>query len=994
MYLKRVEAYGFKSFANRVSIEFEQGMNAIVGPNGSGKSNVVDAVRWVLGEQSAKMLRGGNMQDVIFKGSVSKKQLGFAEVSLILDNVDKILAIEFNEVNITRRLYRNGESLYMINGQKVRLQDVTNLFMDSGIGKESFSIIGQGRIDEILNSKPIDRRTIFEETAGVLKYKTRKEQSLRRLDRTHENLQRVTDIINELEGQVEPLKKQAATATQYLADKEELESMEISLLAYEIKLLNDKHKLITEEEQQLTGELAEQNILLEKFTNELTIIDETIVNIDNEVAGAQEKLLQVTQAAESTKGAQKMQIQKKEHLTEMIEQLNNDTMALEEKIIQVEKLEKNSAKVNFNDKLAAVNSKRGITQTKLVEKIADIEQKRTEKNNAMGNLQAIQARFDTLNEINNSKTNLFQGVRAVVNASKKGAVTGIEGTIVDLVTVDEKYAKALEVAFGNSLQFVVTDSQKDAEQAIAYLKKNRLGRATFLPHDVIQGNGTKRQLQTFSKDTGFIDYAYNLVSYDNKYRQIMLQILGQTIITATLQQANALAKQTNFQYRIVTIDGEIVHRGGSMTGGNARDERTGLLSQKTELERLNKDISALQVSIEEINNALQTEMDKGKALEEAVNEINEKRSQLIQQQQLFEHQLSQMLQQKDEIKQQISDLSTRKAGYKQQLSEISTVEDQLHDFATEHDEIKEQTIKHINTLRTERLALDKQKSDILGEQKASSNTEKTLQKQYQQLEIKLNTTEVRINEKIMRLQENYECSYESVADTELTDAYDIVEARVSTLRKNIQAMGVVNIGAIEEYERVSERYEYLEAQKNDLLAAEDNLLNVINEMDDEMTERFMETFIKIQENFSYTFKKLFGGGNAELKLEQTDNILEAGIEIFAQPPGKKIQNLSLLSGGERALSAIALLFAILKTKPVPFCILDEVEAALDEANVDRFAKFLKTFSEATQFIVVTHRKGTMELADILYGVTMEEAGISKILSVKLQEADQYIDVEA
>ncbi|MGL5041531.1 MAG: chromosome segregation SMC family protein [Culicoidibacterales bacterium] len=992
MFLKRIESYGFKSFANRVSIEFDTGMSAIVGPNGSGKSNVVDATRWVLGEQSAKTLRGGNMQDVIFKGSASKKQLGFAEVTLVMDNEDHKLPLDFTEVSVTRRLYRNGESIYLINGQKVRLQDVTNLFMDSGIGKESFSIIGQGRIDEILNSKPVDRRAIFEEAAGVLKYKTRKEQSLRRLEKTHENLQRVSDVIAELELQVGPLGKQAQAAKSYLEQKEELESLEISLLAYEIKLLSKEYDSLQTQLNKMSMKLAEQVIISEKEIKLQQQLEEDITSLDDAVATAQEQLLLVTKDAEHAKGAQQMHAQKTEHLGETIEQLDSDVLILTKKLEQVEKLEQNSTKVDFKLKINQAEAQKAEAYQKMSAKLTKLETLKQQKMDKLSAFQRTNSRHQTLQEINDSLTNLFQGVREIIKGSKRSELEGINGTIVDLIEVEQKYTKAIETALANALQFIITNTQKDAEKAISYLKKQKLGKATFLPLDIIKGQTlTAEQYNKLKAEAGFIGLASELLTYNKRYEDVFLQQLGQTIIAQTLEQANMIAKKTNFRFRIVTLAGEVVHRGGSLTGGETKNEKTGLLSQKKEIETLANIKHELEQELAQIEEAITQNMFATEDVKMQFEAAVENLQSIVQKQHVFEHQLTQMLAQKQDIHEQIIQLNERKQKNEAELEQIDKAASQLGTSYTKFDQKRSEIIAQINGLRTTRIKTDTQRNDSLKRNRAADLEDKSLQKAYQKLQIEQNTAEIKAGNKVSRLQETYQRSYESVKDLDIAQPYETVEKRVFELKTAIDKIGTVNLGAIDEYVRVSERFEYLTDQKADLDEAEDNLLMIIKEMDHEMQERFAQTFKTIQENFSQTFKKLFGGGTAELRLEQKGEFLTSGIDIYTQPPGKKNQNLSLLSGGERALTAIALLFAILKTKPVPFCILDEVEAALDDANVDRFAHYLKVFSKDTQFIVVTHRKGTMECADVLYGVTMEEPGISKILSVRLQEANKLIE---
>jgi len=990
MYLKRIESYGFKSFANKTNIEFEQGMNVIVGPNGSGKSNIIDATRWVLGEQSAKALRGGNMQDVIFKGSSKKQKLGYAEVTLILDNNDHQLPIDFTELSVTRRLYRSGESLYLINNEKVRLQDVTNLFMDSGIGKESFSIIGQGRIDEILNSKPVDRRSIFEEAAGVLKYKTRKEQSLRRLERTHENLTRVNDIISELEVQLNPLKKQADIAKLYLEHKDELEKFEVNLLVYEINTLSEELAEIDARMTTLTLEKAEQNLLIETSLQSLEEHERKITELDEKITTLQAKLVQVTQEAENARGTTQLHEQKKSHIEETIENIKAEQTSFTDKLTKITKLAETSEQVDFSEKLQKVDQKLAQQKGALEQAIGLLEQQQQDKLQVLGEQKTLSSRYTTLKEIADSHRNLFQGVREVIKAKENGKLSGIEGTIIELIDVDDTYAKAIEVALGSALQNVITTTQQAAEQAIGHLKAHKLGRATFYPLDVLSRRKHDK-LETFNNQAVY-GFAHTLLTYDSKYTPVFEQLLSNTIILHDLQAANKFAKETNFRYRLVTLEGDIVHRGGSMTGGNhTHNEKTGLLSQKKELKHLQQAIEQFGDKLSEQDEAVAAGMAKNKILQQQIETTREERFKIEQQAQLFEQQLSQLAVQKEEVETQLVQLAEKLALQEKQLIDLAALTDELSDSYLVSDQLKDTIIADINAVRAERLDVDRQKQALLQQQRSAEGLYREIERKLQKDELAKNTAEIKGNDRIARLQEHYNFSYESVKERELPDEYEKVEARVRSLRQSIDKMGVVNLGAIEEYERVSERFEYLTEQKADLLQAENNLLSVINDMDDEMKERFIETFEVIQTNFAYTFKKLFGGGDAKLQLTDKKDVLVSGIEIFAQPPGKKIQNLSLLSGGERALTAIALLFAILKTKAVPFCILDEVEAALDEANVERFAKYLKSFSQESQFIVVSHRKGTMEEADILYGVTMEEAGVSRILSVKLQDADKYLD---
>lgn len=993
MYLKKIEAIGFKSFAHRVAIEFDLGLHAIVGPNGSGKSNVVDAVRWVLGEQSAKTLRGGNMQDIIFKGSESKKQLGFAEVTLTLDNEDHQLPLAYDEVTITRRLYRNGESLYLINKQKVRLQDITNLFMDSGIGRESFSIIGQGRIDEILNSKPTERRAIFEEAAGVLKYKSRKEKTLRRLERTHQNLQRVQDILSELEQQVQPLEKQAQTAKQFIEYRDKLQDLEISVLSYDIKIYRQKLEHLEVKQAGIDQELIDNTISWEQLQQTVEKQNAAIFHIEQQIEAKQNQLLELAKSIEQEKAKINMDEQKKNYLITTLKQIDIDIAKIEQQsfLFDEEHTQKDEATfLSQQEKLKQERTEIDMRKQKAQLHLQKVQQQKIDQ---LQQVQSVKTRLQTLQEMQDSYGQLFSGVRSVLLAAKEGKLCGIAGTLLDLITVDQKYVKAIETSLANSLQYIVTTDQKTATQAINYLKSVKQGKATFLPLDVIKGvKISEQELEKIKQATGFIGIATDLASYDEKYSAIFAQQLGTTLVVDTLNNANILAKKLQFRYRLITLEGDVVHRGGSMSGGALRHEKTGLLMQKETLKKLAMEQKKLEKALQGIEENIAIAVNEVAQLNRLSEQKHHEYMMVEQQKKIYAHQKEQNQLQMENYADQLAEYRLRKQNAQEEIEQLQEEKEHLGEQLKKLEQKETLLQQELNNLQTQKYQQQKLGEDSAKQLKVFEQTERALEKDKQAISLEMNTLEVQIVNKLQQLQDNYELylSLDTLENYDLPN-YTEAENEMKDLKKKIQKMGVVNLGAIDEYQRVYERFHDLNNQKIDLNQAEDNLLKIIHDMDHEMKQRFEDTFTLIQKNFTDIFAQLFGGGKANLQLETEGDYLTRGIEIFVQPPGKKIQNLSLLSGGERALTAIALLFAILKTKHVPFCILDEVEAALDDANVDRFASYLKIFSQGTQFIVVTHRKGTMEEADSLYGVTMEEAGISKILSVRLQEANKIVD---
>ena len=978
MYLKEIKASGFKSFADTIDIELTNGISGIVGPNGSGKSNVVDAVRWVLGEQSVKQLRGeGAMSDVIFTGSKSRRAAAFASVTLVFDNSDKYLNIEYDEVQIKRTIYKTGENEYFINNTKTRLKDILELFMDTGASKESFNIISQGDVANILSGKAEDRRVIFEEASGVLKYKKRKDEALRKLSKTHDNMARVDDIISELNTNMEPLKKQSEDAKIYLEKKEKLENVEIALTVNDIEKYNYEYKYSKEKVSELT--LSITKMLSENSSEQAKIetIKSNISKLNSELYLKQQELVKVSANAEKLSGEKAMISERSKYNSEDVK-LHDNIISLKEKILKIESqisaLNKEIESEKSNNKV--IGEKLNNTEIKLSEIEKNKENLNSKLNQKLREITAQKHRKEVLINSLENNSSLPYSVKNVLNNPK---LTGIHGVLGKLLEFEEKYSEALEVSLMSSVSHIVCDNEEDAKEAVRYLKNNNLGRATFLPISVIKPRSIDSEsYETIKSMNGFVDIASNLVKYDTKYRNIVLSLLGTIIVVDNIDNANLISKKLKNRYKVVTMTGEVVNIGGSITGGSLK--KSSILSERYELENVIKDIDVLDSEIKEIENKINEVDDNYTNLELEKNSII-----------ISVNSNSEILKNKYNV---LDDLTNEKSTLMAELSNnqnivnnVITNEEEkiLNEYYKEIEKRDELNIE-INQIHKK---IELENEDLINNESSLKNNNQEYNKAQEELkshEIKVNRLDVKIDNLLNILTNDYSISYEKAKEKYILEI-DSDEARsiVSTLKKEIKSLGDVNVGAIEEYDRVKERYEFLNKQKEDLTNAENVLLEIITEMDDIMKDKFSSTFNKIKEAFNETFRKLFNGGKAELKLTDPSNILETGIDIIALPPGKKLQHISLLSGGEKTLTAIALLFSILKVRPVPFCILDEVEAALDEVNVDNFGKYLKEFKGDTQFIIITHKKKTMEYADVLYGITMQESGVSKLVSVKLEE---------
>lgn len=1184
MYLKRIEIAGFKSFADKTVIDFENSVTAVVGPNGSGKSNITEAIRWVLGEQSAKSLRGGKMPDIIFAGSDSRKPLNVAEVTVLLDNTDHYLPLDYQEISVTRRYRRTGESDFFINKQPCRLKDIQELFLDSGLGKESFSIISQGKVEAIFSSKPEDRRGIFEEAAGVLKYKQRKKKAEQKLFETEDNLSRVQDIIYELQEQLTPLAEQSEIAKKFLQLKEELTQTDIALMITEINVAKkeweEKQTQLTQFNQELTklathiqsqeavlSEKRKQNAKkdrqIEKGQQSLLALSERLKQAEGQkdvliertkhtqkstqeyqasLAEAQKKVahfeeLQEKLTKETTEKEteiqeaqqqlmktqqelEKYQKSTKELLSELRDQyvdlmqeqanVGNELKYLERQYLQetskskqtlAKQSEVEASVLALSSQKQELSEKQANLQQALVKNQHELEEVQTKGKTVqtkltneqpkmyqlMNQVQQLKARQKSLQEIQENYFGFYQGVRLVLQ--HKQQLSGIVGAVAELIDVPSSFTLAIETALGGAAQHVIVENEHDARQAITYLKKQRGGRATFLPLTTIKPRQLPAHvLSQAAAVDGFLGIASEQVTFPAEIQTVVHNLLGTILLAKDLTSANAIAQTIRYQYRVVSLEGDVMNAGGSMTGGaNKRGNQGSLFSQNQELKQLTaeyeqadqqlqnqeKIVQELQTKIadlsqkqeklrtqneqlrfeeQEITNQLQNitndlaRFEKEKQLsnfetrelqqfietyQKQQAELTARQKEIEQQRQQIDEEIKSLNQESDQMEEKRSQVQARKAQEQADLAvlkeQFNHLQIQLRGARVQKNEALERQISLEQQLATltadfsdheiteESLAsqiteLAQQREELQAELVAVKEQRELTQKEIDQLEtvlaeknqqqkqqlteqskleVQKDRAEMLLDHQLSYLQTEYQISFEK-AVTDYQPTSDIVSSRtkVAVLKEQIADLGPVNIRSIEQFEQVNERHTFLATQRDDLLSAKNQLFETMEEMDAEVRARFKEVFEAIRQEFKVVFPNMFGGGRAELVLTDPSDLLKTGIEIEVQPPGKKLQSLSLLSGGERALTAIALLFSIIRVCPVPFCILDEVEAALDEANVKRFGRYLSDFQDDTQFIVVTHRKGTMVAADVLYGVTMQESGVSKIVSVRMEDINE------
>ena len=1180
MYLKRIEMQGFKSFADKTVLEFKPGITTVIGPNGSGKSNISDAIRWVLGEQSMKSLRGAKSEDIIFAGTQARKSLGFAEVSIVIDNNDNKLPIEYSEVTVTRKIYRSGETGYFINKVACRLKDILELFMDTGIGKDGYSIIGQGKIDEILSNKSEDRRHIFEEAAGIVKYRTRKQESEKKLEQTKLNLLRINDILAEIEANIEPLKLQSDKAKQFLDLREELKSIEVGLFIYNINTYKEKLEQLVKDEDIITSqkeaedgkmealqaskeELRQvvdditaqienmQNIgfessnKIEKINSEIGISNERIQNNTANKQRLEAEILEVKSRIEELKEEQRQKLEKKTNLTSNKEKFEKELAEKEAELAELSKklsakeleiegkkqivqdnidkkyelaAEINTQDVNYEnlekrkkqlkneiDSVISeldstrygkneiskgfydIESKRNIAVEKLEKSVQAKEQNMQKLKQYEDEISKLtytqrmkQARHQFLIETEKEKEGYNKTVKSLLVACDKDSSLnkGIHGVLANLISVEKEYETAIEMCLGQALQNVVTSTEQDAKKMIEYLRSNSLGRASFLPIASVQG----KKLDKLTKMDGVIGIASDLVKCKKEYEQIILSLLGRTVVVEDMDTAIALAKKDKYSFRIVTLKGDIISSSGSISGGSVQTKTVNILGRSREIEDLEKELKKLEKQIadktaekeeyassigdsieetaklekelQEIEIIYATEKQKMVAVEENITRLENRLAKLKEEvtqtekqkeenrllKEQKETEIQTLTQQIEELNKVIEEFALNNKDNQKYIDDLnfditnlkisvtsfdeseSSIEEMVErisqDIKNNEQSIEnknqnilaineentklEQTITEYNAqieqikqevtnsgtkveeLKQERIAKNEKLVNTENEIQSQFSTLESLKEQIIKLDVKKTKLEQDLQQVVESLWNEYELTPNSTEEYQKPNNVATAQKQVNSLRNKIKDLGSINIDSIEEYKKTKERYDFMSEQRLDLENTASKLRKIIGDMTTTMQNQFKEKFELINKNFNEVFTELFNGGKAELILENEENILECGIDIRVQPPGKKLQNMMLLSGGEKAFTAIALLFAILKINPAPFCILDEIEAALDDVNVYRFAEYLKKFCKQTQFLVITHRKGTMEAGDSVYGVTMEENGISKLLSIKLK----------
>lgn len=977
MYLKEISATGFKSFADKLTISLDGKTTCIVGPNGSGKSNIVDAVRWVLGEQSVKSLRGdSNMSDVIFSGSKNRNALNVATVSLTFDNSDNYINIPYNEITVKRRVYRTGENEYFINNEKCRLKDITDLFLDSGIGKSSFNIISQGEVQKIVSESSYDRRVIFESAAEVLKYKKRKEDALKKLDKTHTNLERVNDIIAELEIQVEPLREQSIKAEEYLKIKNELKNIEVALLSSEITTINEEYQLTKEKIEKLNNEIMNLGVQSNKSDTELLDLKNNLSKIELTIKELNNRLLSLTKEEEKINGEKNILKERQKYdasnskVHENISSLKEEKLK-KENIIHLDKIDLDTLQNELESIKSEINNLTLLSNTSKKE----YQDSFNEYNEKTKLLADIDHKIGIIEDYINNGGTINNSIKAILNNPR---LRGIHQTLGALLEIDEKYLKALDVSLGGSKQFIVVENEDSAKCAINYLKDNKLGRATFFPISVIKPRGVDLDtLNVVRNMQGFISVLMDVVKYDSKYYNVVSNQVGNVLLVDNIDNANKISKVINQRYKIVTLDGDIVHIGGTMTGGSLNTSKS-IFEEKHELETLRVKRREIAEVIATLEENIKSSTSK---LEDNSEKIRQKEIVLIQTQEKYNTKKSSLDITNEEYNNIINELRSLENLVD---SSLSKEEDRIMKLYYETSREKEEVVREIARSTKEKDKISSTIDNIEATNKLNNTSLYTKEKELKTLEINISKMDVLLDNYLRILSEDYEMTYEKAKSNYILEM-DTKEARslVNSYKNRIKQIGMVNVQAIEDYKRVSERYNFLNSQKDDLLNAKDTLLEIINEMDTVMKEEFLTTFNKIDIEFQEVFKQLFKGGSASLKLTNPDDLLETGVDIIASPPGKKLTSINLLSGGEKTLTAICLIFAILNVKPIPFCLFDEVEAALDEANVDNFGKYLNNYKDKTQFLIITHKKRTMEYANTLYGITMQESGVSKLVSVKL-----------
>ena len=1182
MYLKRLEIKGFKSFPTKTEIVFNEGITAIVGPNGSGKSNISDAIRWVLGEQSAKSLRGDKLEDVIFVGTESKKAMNYCEVAITLDNSDNKLDLGFSEITIKRRAYRTGESEFFLNNKSCRLKDIKEILLDTGIGKDGYSIVEQGKVDEILSNNPVNRRKVFDEACGISKFRYKKQEAERNLKHTKENLERIDDIYIEIENQLKPLFLQQEKAVKYLEFNKKLKVLEVNSCIKEVaeleveldelnkhsNLLGSQSSEIQKQKSTLEKAVEETNIEIENINDginksqdyintiksvisqkdaQVNLINEKIRNCKNEIERNKEEIIYIKEKLNSDKITLEKLINQKDEKEKIINDLNIDIKSIEsnnkesrDKIETINRDLENlkdeiinllNNKQDATSKLSTLNANKeninlrketidlDIREIKYkidkkIEEVSKASEKLEDKTKSMESLKNDEVKTNNdfnilLNKSNNiekqiqnskyslndykSKLNIYiemenhyegfnKGVKEVL---KNKNLQGIQGALGQVIEVPSKFEKSIEASLGAYMQNIITNDESSAKFAINYLKKNNLGRVTFLPMNIIKSN--KIDTRNIKVGTSFIGIASDLIKFDDKYRNIIENILGRTIIIDNIDNAIKFAKENNHKFKVVTLDGEILNPGGSLTGGSLRvsgnilsrkrlineykekiellkaeidrlyieknevDNNTKIIKEKlkqisidinsldkeiiienAELNKFKEEIKSLKISVEKLENekdglgsnleyileksklikddilSIDTKHDENKLqIESLTNKLKEYNSlyeddklkfdnlnlNLVKHNQIYESIIRDIQRISEENKTLENKYVQIEKSLNDKTIETSKLEEDIVIEETEKISLNKQLVDNTRSLETKKLSKESLKEKLEDLNKESKNIDRQyidLKESLFKVESKIERLKSNREDHINSLFEKYEITLDQAIEMK-DDNLDVDKRYLENIRKEIRNLGNVNLDSIKEYEHIKERHDFYSEQKKDLEQSIEVIEKLIYELEENMKKEFESNFNKINENFKFVYKRLFGGGNGELKIVDKNNILESDIEITAQPPGKKMKNLNLLSGGEKALTAISILFSIILAKPTPFCILDEIEAPLDDANIFRFGEFLKELSNDTQFISVTHRRGTMEAADYIYGVTMQEKAISKVLSLKLKEAEEIID---
>lgn len=976
MYLKEIEISGFKSFADKISINLDNSITCVVGPNGSGKSNIVDAVRWVLGEQSVKSLRGdGSMSDVIFSGSKSRKPLNVASVALTLDNSDNYLNMPYNTVSIKRRAYRTGESEYFINGEKCRLKDITELFLDTGISKSSFNIISQGEISRILSSSPIERRFVVEEAAGILKYKTRREEALRKLDKTVDNISRVDDIINEIETRVEPLREQSIKAQEYLDIKGKLKEVEVGLLVSEITNINNVYTENKKKIEKLNSEIVSINTNISNSKLEETKLK--ALELEKKINELNNELVNKTRFEEELNSKRNIIHERSKYETSDIKLHENITVLNERKLeitSNVKVLRKDIENIDSNIETIKKNMET------ILSTLTDAKIKKDNLNKEYNTKNKEYQ--ENSNRINIIKDNLENNLLVNSNVKKilnNPRLTGICDVFGNILNTDTAYSKALDVSIVGSKNFIIVENEDSAKEAIDFLKNNKLGRATFFPLSVIKPKGIDYEvLDVLEKEKDYLGILADFVKYDDKYRNIVLNQLGNIIVANDIDSGNRLSKLINNRYKIVTLDGEVIHVGGSITGGSI-NTAVSPISLKNELNELIVKNNSLQTVLEEIVRSTNNQNSSIISLEEEIYNIRSEYARLTETRNSCEVELQNREQELGKINLELDNLDDLEDN--KLLKEEQKVQE-------EYFKAKEERELLTKELHNKNKDYEKIKIDILnleGDIKVNNNELRSREKELKDLEIEASRMDSKLDNDLEILSTDYEMTYEKAKEEYVLDIeFNEAKALVNKYKNKLRDIGMVNVLAIDEFKEVNERYEFLTSQRNDLLNAKETLYSIIESLDEVMKEDFANTFKLLQEEFKKVFQMLFKGGTATIKLTNPDDLLTTGIDIIASPPGKSLKTINLLSGGEKTLTAISLLFAVLNIRKVPFCIFDEIEAALDENNVDIFGHYLDNYKDKTQFLLITHKKRTMEYAKTLYGITMQESGVSKLVSVKLE----------